>query len=70
MKNCFRRGYGPRLYMLAGAALWVVLAQPARAVDEIQVYNAGIAARLTHPVAPDSSLPPWQRLLTLTIPGY
>jgi len=30
--------------MLAGAALWVVLAQPARAVDEIQVYNAGIAA--------------------------
>ncbi len=44
MKNCFRRGYGPRLYMLAGAALWVVLAQPARAVDEIQVYNAGIAA--------------------------
>src|SRR6266478_9203001 len=44
MKNCFRRGYGPRLYMLAGAALWVVLAQPAKAVDEIQVYNAGIAA--------------------------
>jgi hypothetical protein len=30
--------------MLAGAAFWVVLAQPARAVDEIQVYNAGIAA--------------------------
>jgi cytochrome b561 len=26
--------------------------------------------RLTHPVAPDSSLPPWQRLLTLTILGY
>jgi hypothetical protein len=30
--------------MLAGAALSAMLGQPARAVDEIQVYNAGIAA--------------------------
>ncbi len=30
--------------MLAGAALWMSLGQPANAVDEIQVYNAGIAA--------------------------
>jgi hypothetical protein len=30
--------------MLASAAFSVVLAQPAQAVDEIQVYNAGIAA--------------------------
>jgi hypothetical protein len=30
--------------LLAGAALSVVLARPAKAVDEIQVYNAGIAA--------------------------
>src|SRR3979409_1604785 len=43
MKNCFRRG-SRRLYSLGGAALWIVLAQPAKAVDEIQVYNAGIAA--------------------------
>src|SRR3979411_1483392 len=43
MKNCFRRG-SRRLYSLASAALWIVLAQPAKAVDEIQVYNAGIAA--------------------------
>src|ERR1700704_102462 len=43
MKNCFRRG-ARRLYSLVGAALWIVLAQPAKAVDEIQVYNAGIAA--------------------------
>src|ERR1700694_5384296 len=44
MKNCFGRGSRRRLYMLAGAAVWVALAQPAKAVDEIQVYNAGIAA--------------------------
>src|ERR1700716_987656 len=44
MKNCFRRGSRRRLYSLASAALWIVLAQPAKAVDEIQVYNAGIAA--------------------------
>ena len=30
--------------MLAGAAFSVALAHPAKAVDEIQVYNAGIAA--------------------------
>src|SRR6202035_1576591 len=29
---------------LAGAVLSIALGQPARAVDEIQVYNAGIAA--------------------------
>src|SRR3979409_2559333 len=44
MKRCFRRGSRRRLYSLASAALWIVLAQPAQAVDEIQVYNAGIAA--------------------------
>jgi hypothetical protein len=44
MKRCFRRGSRRRLYLLASAALWIVLAQPAKAVDEIQVYNAGIAA--------------------------
>src|ERR1700694_518030 len=44
MKNCFGRGSRRRLYSLASAALWIVLAQPAQAVDEIQVYNAGIAA--------------------------
>jgi hypothetical protein len=37
---CLRRHLG----LLAGAALALGLAQPARAVDEIQVYNAGIAA--------------------------
>src|ERR1700738_3404408 len=44
MKNRFGGGSRPLLYMLAGAAVWVALAQPAKAVDEIQVYNAGIAA--------------------------
>src|ERR1700737_198556 len=44
MKNRFGRGSRRRLYMLAGAAVWVALAKPAKAVDEIQVYNAGIAA--------------------------
>jgi hypothetical protein len=44
MKNRFGRGSRRSLYMLAGAAVWVALAQPAKAVDEIQVYNAGIAA--------------------------
>jgi hypothetical protein len=33
-----------RLCLLAGAVLPVALAQPAKATDEIQVYNAGIAA--------------------------
>ena len=44
MKRCFRRGSRRRLYLVASAALWIVPAQPAKAVDEIQVYNAGIAA--------------------------
>jgi hypothetical protein len=44
MKRCFGRGSRRRLYLLASAALWIVPAQPAKAVDEIQVYNAGIAA--------------------------
>src|SRR5258708_26015071 len=44
MKRCFRRGLRRRLCLLAGAAFSVVLGQPAKAVDEIQVYNAGIAA--------------------------
>src|SRR3981081_3193827 len=44
MERCFGRGSRRRLYSLASAALWIALAQPAKAVDEIQVYNAGIAA--------------------------
>jgi hypothetical protein len=44
MKNCFGRGSRRGLYLSASAALWIVLGQPAKAVDEIQVYNAGIAA--------------------------
>src|SRR5260370_8210662 len=44
MKRCFRRGSRRGLHMLAGAVLWASLGQPANAVDEIQVYNAGIAA--------------------------
>ena len=42
--RCFRRGSRRSLCLLAGAALWTALGQPANAVDEIQVYNAGIAA--------------------------
>jgi hypothetical protein len=42
-KRCFRRA-SRRLCLLVSAALPVVWAQPAKAVDEIQVYNAGIAA--------------------------
>jgi hypothetical protein len=44
MKRCFRHGLRRRLCLSAAAALSVALAQPAKAVDEIQVYNAGIAA--------------------------
>jgi hypothetical protein len=44
MKQCFGRSSRRRFGLLASAAFWVALAQPARAVDEIQVYNAGIAA--------------------------
>jgi hypothetical protein len=42
--RCFRRGSRRSPCLLAGAALWTALGQPANAVDEIQVYNAGIAA--------------------------
>jgi hypothetical protein len=44
MKRRFKRDDRFRLGVLAGAAFSLMLAQPARAVDEIQVYNAGIAA--------------------------
>src|SRR3982074_3742432 len=44
MKRGFGRGSWHRLCLLAGAASSVVLGQPAKATDEIQVYNAGIAA--------------------------
>ena len=44
MNHCFGRGSRRHFYLLASAALWIVLAQPAKAIDEIQVYNAGIAA--------------------------
>jgi hypothetical protein len=44
MKSFFRHGFRRCLYPLASATLWIALSRPARAVDEIQVYNAGIAA--------------------------
>jgi hypothetical protein len=44
MKRCSRPRSQPHLCLLAGAALWLTLGQPAKAIDEIQVYNAGIAA--------------------------
>jgi hypothetical protein len=43
MNHCFGRGSRRHFYLLASAALWIVPAQPAKAIDEIQVYNAGIA---------------------------
>jgi hypothetical protein len=43
MQHCFKRGSRRHLWLLASATLWVMLGQPARAIDEIQVYNAGIA---------------------------
>jgi len=43
-KQCCRRRAGRHLSYLGGAVLSVVLAGPAKAIDEIQVYNAGIAA--------------------------
>jgi hypothetical protein len=43
-RRCFRHGLRRRLYLLAGAACLAVLAEPAKATDEIQVYNAAIAA--------------------------
>ena len=44
MDGFFRRSSRQRLCLLAGAAISVALVQPANATDEIQVYNAGIAA--------------------------
>jgi hypothetical protein len=43
-KRVFNRGLRRQLGVLAGAVLSIVLGQPAWATDEIQVYNAGIAA--------------------------
>jgi hypothetical protein len=43
-KRCFKPALRRHLYLLSGAALWLMLGQPAQATDEIQVYNAGIAA--------------------------
>jgi hypothetical protein len=44
MKRSFKRDGRFRFAGPAGAFFSVISAQPARAVDEIQVYNAGIAA--------------------------
>lgn len=44
MKRCPRPRTRRHLCLLAGAAFSAVLGQPAKATDEIQVYNAGIAA--------------------------
>jgi hypothetical protein len=44
MEHCVRRGFRRWLCLLASAIAWCGLAQSAKAVDEIQVYNAGIAA--------------------------
>jgi hypothetical protein len=44
MKRRFRHGFRLRACWLAGAAVWLLLGHPAKAIDEIQVYNAGIAA--------------------------
>ena len=44
MKRCFGGGSRRPLCLLASAVLLLVLARPAKAVDEFQVYNAGIAA--------------------------
>jgi hypothetical protein len=44
MQRYFKRAFRRNLCVLASATLWVMLGQPARATDEIQVYNAGIAA--------------------------
>jgi hypothetical protein len=41
--RCFKRG-SRQLSVLAGMILSIALEQPAKATDEIQVYNAGIAA--------------------------
>lgn len=44
LKRCFNRGSRRKLDVLAGATFLVTLGQPANAADEIQVYNASIAA--------------------------
>jgi hypothetical protein len=44
MTNGLRRSARHSLCLLAGAVVSAGLAQPAKATDEIQVYNAGIAA--------------------------
>ena len=43
-KRHLRSGSRRTLFWLAGAALPAALMQPAEATDEIQVYNAAIAA--------------------------
>jgi hypothetical protein len=43
-ERCFGRGFKWSLCWLSGAAFSAVLGQPAKATDEIQVYNAAIAA--------------------------
>jgi len=43
-KRAFKRGPRFPLKLLTGAALMAALGQPAKATDEIQVYNAAIAA--------------------------
>jgi hypothetical protein len=44
MKRCLGPRTRRRLCLLAGTALSLLPGQPAKATDEIQVYNAGIAA--------------------------
>jgi hypothetical protein len=44
LKGRFKPGLRRHLGLLAGVALSAALGQPAKATDEIQVYNAGIAA--------------------------
>ena len=44
MKRRFNHGFRRPFRLLASAAFSVVLGHPAKATDEIQVYNAGIAA--------------------------
>src|ERR1700724_1729152 len=43
MTRRLKRGSGCNVRALAGAAVSATLGQPAKATDEIQVYNAGIA---------------------------
>jgi hypothetical protein len=44
MKHPFVRITRWRFCLIAGVTCWIALEQPAKAVDEIQVYNANIAA--------------------------